>query len=70
MGENGRDHMMWFPKRDDDNTPQGKMAHGCMCMIWFAIAIVIFIGSIDATLEYFWPDIPFLFASPHAGATP
>ena len=59
--------MMFFPKRDDDNTPQGKLAYGCMCMIWFVIAGIIILGSVDATLEYFWPDIPFLFASPRAG---
>ena len=35
---------LWFPKRDDDNTPQGKMAYGCMCMIWFVGAALLFIG--------------------------
>ena len=36
--------MLFFPKRDDDNTTQGKLAYGCMVMIWLVISLAIFIA--------------------------
>jgi hypothetical protein len=50
--------MLLFPKRDSDNTPQGKLAHGCMVVIWFAFAIPIGIGAIDAVAHgiCYWRD--------------
>ena len=40
--------MFFFPKRDSDNTPQGKLAHGCCVIVWIAFAIPFSIGAIDA----------------------
>lgn len=43
---------LWFPKRDNDYTTQGKLAYGCLCMIWLAIAALILIGFVQITVCY------------------
>lgn len=39
--------MLGFPERDDDNTPQGKLAQGCCVVIWFVAASFVLIVVVN-----------------------
>lgn len=46
----------WPSPPDGDNTPQGKLAHGCMWLIVWVVIMVVVGGLANMAEHYFFPE--------------